>query len=71
MLAQNVLPPADAPAPEQQAALERLAANLRADVALFAADRTSLAAVGARLPAPDAGRERGGWLRAGWPAGWA
>jgi two-component system, OmpR family, sensor histidine kinase RstB len=70
VLAQNVLPPADAPAPEQQAALERLAANLRADVALFAADRTPLAAVGAPLPALDPGRERGGWLRAwGPPAG--
>jgi signal transduction histidine kinase len=70
VLAQNVLPRADAPAPEQQAALERLAANLRADVALFAADRTPLAAVGAPLPAPDPGRERGGWLRAwGPPAG--
>ena len=70
VLAQNVLPPADAPTPAQQAALERLAANLRADVALFAADRTPLAAVGAPLPAPDPGRERGGWLRAwGPPAG--
>ncbi|HEX9747456.1 MAG TPA: HAMP domain-containing sensor histidine kinase [Methylomirabilota bacterium] len=70
VLAQNVLPRADAPAPEQQAALERLAANLRADIGLFAADRTPLAAVGAPLPAPDPGRERGGWLRAwGPPAG--
>ena len=70
VLAQNVLPPADAPAPAQQAALERLAANLRADVALFAPDRTPLAAVGAPLPPPDPGRERGGWLRAwGPPAG--
>jgi len=70
VLAQNVLPPAGAPAPEQQAALERLAANLRADIALFAADRTRLAAVGAPLAAPDPGRERGGWLRAwGPPAG--
>ena len=70
VLAQNVLPPADAPAPDQQAALERLAANLQADIALFAADRTPLAAVGAPLPAPDPGRARGGWLRAwGPPAG--
>ncbi len=38
-LAQNVLPPAWAPKSEQQAALLRLAANLEADVALFAADR--------------------------------
>ena len=39
-LAENVLPPAGAPKSEQQAALEKLAANLRADVALFAADRS-------------------------------
>ena len=70
-LAQNVLPPAGAPNPEQQAALDKLAANLRADVALFAADRTRLAAVGAPLPAPETGRDRSGWLRqwGGPPAG--
>jgi len=70
-LAQNVLPPAGAPTSEQQAALDKLAANLRADVALFAADRTRLAAVGDSLPAPDTGRDRGGWLHpwAGPPAG--
>lgn len=70
-LAQNVLPPTAAPKPEQQAALEKLAANLRADVALFAADRTRLATVGEPLPAPDANRGRGGWLRhwGGPPAG--
>jgi len=64
-LAQNVLPPAGAPTSEQQAALYKLAANLRADVALFAADRTRLAAVGDSLPAPDTGRDRGGWLPPG------
>jgi signal transduction histidine kinase len=70
VLAQNVLPPAEAPPPEQQAALARLAANLRADVALFAADRSPLASVGSPLPAPEPRRERGGWLRAwGPPAG--
>ncbi|PYM76815.1 MAG: two-component sensor histidine kinase, partial [Candidatus Rokuibacteriota bacterium] len=65
------LPPADAPGAEQQAALNKLAANLGADVALFAADRTRLAAVGDPLPAPDTGRERSGWLRrwGGPPAG--
>jgi len=70
-LAQNVLPPAAAPTSEQQAALDKLATNLRADVALFAADRTRLAAVGDSLPAPDTGRDRGGWLHpwAGPPAG--
>ena len=70
-LAQNVLPPAGAAPSEQQAALDKLAANLRPDVALFAADRTRLAAVGDSLPAPDTGRDRGGWLHpwAGPPAG--
>ena len=62
-LAQNVLPPADAPGAVQQAALEKIAANLGADVALFAADRTRLAAVGSSLPTPDTSRERGGWVR--------
>ena len=38
-LAQNALPPVGAPKAEQQAALEKLAANLRADIALFARDR--------------------------------
>jgi signal transduction histidine kinase len=70
VLAQNVLPPAEAPPGEQQAALERLAANLRADVTLFTADRTPLASVGARLPAPERGRARSGWMhRWGSPAG--
>ncbi|HKZ07434.1 MAG TPA: HAMP domain-containing sensor histidine kinase [Methylomirabilota bacterium] len=70
VLAQNVLPPAAAPAAEQQAALERLAGDLRADIALFTADRRPLAAVGQALPAPAPDRERGGWLRAwGPPAG--
>jgi two-component system, OmpR family, sensor histidine kinase RstB len=68
-LAQNALPPLGAPRTEQQAALEKLAANLRADIALFAPDRSPLAAVGAPLPAPEAGRERGGWIHRG-PA-WA
>ncbi len=61
-LAQNALPPVGAPKAEQQAALEKLAANLRADIALFASDHSPVAAVGASLPAPEAGRERGGWI---------
>ena len=70
-LAQNVLPPAGAPDGEEQAALEKLAANLRADVALFAADRTSLAGVGQPLPPPSPGPGRGGWIRQ-WGSGtWA
>src|SRR5216683_206945 len=70
-LAQNALPPAGAPKTEQQAALEKLAANLRADVALFAPDRSTLAAVGAPLPAPEAGRERGGWIHRWDSPAWA
>src|SRR3989441_1430354 len=71
MLALNVLPPAGAPKAEQQAALERLAANLRADVALFAPDRSLLAAVGEPLPAPAADRERGGWIHRWSGPAWA
>src|SRR6266540_2394462 len=68
-LAQNALPPASAPKTEQRAALEKLAANLRADVALFAPDRSPLAEVGEPLPAPETSRERGGWIhRWGEPA---
>jgi len=70
-LAQNALPPAGAPRTEQQAALEKLAANLRADVALFAPDRSPLAAVGAPLPAPETGRERGGWIHRWSGPAWA
>jgi len=70
-LAQNALPPAGAPKTEQQAALEKLAANLRADVALFAPDRSTLAAVGAPLPAPETGRERGGWIHRWSGPAWA
>ena len=62
MLARNALPPAGAAASEHQAALERLAADLDADVALFAADRTRLASVGNALPPPGEDRERGGWM---------
>ena len=61
-LAQNALPHANAPKAEQQAALEKLAANLRVDIALFAPDRSLLAAVGEPLAAPGAGRERRGWI---------
>jgi two-component system, OmpR family, sensor histidine kinase RstB len=62
MLARNALPPAGASRAEQQAALERLSADLDADVALFAPDRSPLAAVGKPLPAPVETRESGGWV---------
>ena len=52
-LAQNALPPAGAPAAEQQAALEKLAAGIRSDVVLLGADGARLAAIGA---VPESGR---------------
>jgi len=63
-LVQNALPAKDASKVEQQAVLERLMTNLRADVSLFAPDRTLLAAIGAPFPAPRSA----GWVRDG---GWA
>jgi signal transduction histidine kinase len=65
-LALNVLPEAGAPREQHQAALERLTANLHADLSVFSSERTLLAAVGEPLPAPEregwSGRWRGGPL---------
>jgi signal transduction histidine kinase len=61
IITQNVLPPASAPRAEQQAALERLSADLGADVALFAPDRTLLAAVGIAPALPEPSPGRSGW----------
>jgi signal transduction histidine kinase len=52
-VARNLLPPATAPAAEQQAALERLARDLRIDLALFAPDGTRIARVGRPIEAPQ------------------
>jgi signal transduction histidine kinase len=62
-LAQSALPPAQAPLASQQAALERIAADLHTDVTLFGPDRTALAWVGEPLPPPA--RQDSGWLRRG------
>jgi signal transduction histidine kinase len=61
-LALNSLPAADAPRAEHQAALEKLAANLHADVSVFDARGNRLAQVGTPLSPP----EREGWSRRGW-----
>ncbi|MGQ0545923.1 MAG: ATP-binding protein [Betaproteobacteria bacterium] len=61
-LALNALPPAGAARGEHQAALERLAANLHADVSVFSPERSLLASVGEPLPAPA----REGWSRRAW-----
>jgi signal transduction histidine kinase len=61
-LAQNALPPATAPRAEQQAALERLAGNLRGRATLYDAGGGVLASLGTPLAMP----ERPGWSRGGW-----
>ena len=58
-LAANVLAAPEAPRAVQQATLEKLAANLRADVSLYTDSRERLASVGQVLAPPD----RAGWQR--------
>ena len=67
LIARNVLPPAAASPVEQQAALERLARDVRADLALFSTEGRSLASVGKALPAP----ENAGWQRGPGGPHWA
>ena len=55
-LIQNILPPATAPASEQQEALRRLAEGLNGDVTLFDSDEKPVASIGKPLPAPGANR---------------
>ncbi len=52
-MAQNALPGAEAAAPDQQQALERLAAGIKADVTLFDRNGIPIAAIGRPLPAPS------------------
>ena len=67
LIARNLLPPPAASAAEQQAALERLARDVRADLALFSQDGSLLASVGRALSAP----ERVGWQRGPGGPHWA
>jgi len=67
LVARNLLPPPAASAAEQQAALERLARDVRADMALFSKDGSLLASVGRALSAP----ERAGWQRGPGGPHWA
>src|SRR5687768_8980750 len=67
LIARNVLPPVAASPAQQQAALERLARDVPADLALFSEEGRSLASVGRALPAPA----RAGWQRAPGGAHWA
>src|ERR1700726_2851579 len=57
----ELVPPANAPGPAQQRAIDRLARRLGADLALFGESNDPLAAAGRPLPAPNRGRA-GGWL---------
>jgi signal transduction histidine kinase len=66
-LARNVLPPASATPAEQQAALERLARDVRVDLSLFTAEGRQLAVVGRALAPP----ERSGWQRVAGGPYWA
>jgi len=56
------LPPADAPAREQRAALRRWHERMRADLALFSADGRAIAAVGRPVPPPDLSQQESGWV---------
>ena len=57
-LVQNALPSAQAPAIEQQAALQRLAAGLNGDVTVFGKDGTVIAAIGHPLALPGRNHHR-------------
>src|SRR5262245_47315735 len=57
----ELVPPASAPLPEQQQAIDHLAARLDADLALFDRNGEPLAAAGQPLPPPR--RNSGPWLR--------
>jgi signal transduction histidine kinase len=58
-IAQGALPPADAPREAQQAALERLSAGGRVQIALYAPDGTRIAQVGPQLLGSGEARRRG------------
>jgi signal transduction histidine kinase len=70
-LASAALPAAGEPAERQQAALEALHRRIGADLALYAADGSPIAAAGERLPAINPERRRGGWLRGPGGRAWA
>ncbi len=64
-----LLPPANAPSSVQQAAIERIASRLRADVALFDPARQRIASTGTQLPRPM--RDAGGWIYGAEGPAWA
>jgi two-component system, OmpR family, sensor histidine kinase RstB len=58
----ELVPAANAPAPAQQQAIDRLAERLGADLALFSRSNEPLAAAGRPLPAPSRNGRTGGWM---------
>ncbi|MFI5013140.1 MAG: sensor histidine kinase [Hyphomicrobiales bacterium] len=70
-LAGAAIAPPDAPPAMQQQAIERLAARLHTDVALFNAARQPIAAAGAALPAPSGQGEMGGWFHGASGPAWS
>lgn len=65
-IASEVLPPATAPAADQQAALERWHARTHASFSLYSNGRGLLATAGQPLPAPPASWAASGIFRSGW-----
>src|SRR5260370_42516195 len=59
----ELVPAANAPAAGQQQAIDRLAARLGADLALFSRTHEPLAPAGQPLPAPRRDGPPGGWRR--------
>ena len=59
----ELVPAANAPAAEQQQAIDRLAERLGTDLALFSRTNEPLAAAGRPLPAPTRNGRTGGWMR--------
>ncbi len=70
-LVSELLPPQDAPAAWQRQAVERLAQGLRADIALFDADFTQIAAAGHPVPSPSMTSDGGTFLHGPGPPEWS
>ncbi len=69
-IASLALPPAAAPRPEQQHAIDELARRFRSDLALYTDAGTPIAAAGRPLPPPPLGNE-GDWVYGRGGAAWA
>lgn len=69
-IASLALPPAAAPRPEQQRAIEELARRFRSDLALYTSSGTPIAAAGRPLPPPPPGGD-GDWVYGPGGPAWA